>query len=597
MARFPAAASWAAIFVLVLWVGCSRSNDKTSEVLGPPLYGNAESKPAPVAERLRPTGAPTSDEWRNAPFYVLQTELSPATLIFSTNKYMSLFTGLDQYGLGAPSHLAFATRNGPRAYTNGTRVVADDMDESWLLLWFVGAKGWTNWDTPWAVFLQHKPASMKLDAEGLHLSFRGGAEHIVMMPLYGYYKPPPKGVPSSKKITTWKWAEVLTKDVLMRIRYWASAAREFPIYCEDSFSIDRSKDVVTIGQRFQWISTRDDWNTKAIKVAPLPPPLALAVNAKQFPAEFSAPVMDLDYFTPYGPYKGIEAVDQYDVSLRVLKYVNETALLAAPSDKITPREDRLEELWAHAHFSNDWDFIRQRWDAIRKGFSPRAQIRWVGFGRDGVVEFADQAPPCVAIARMAYRIGDLDMYNYACCIFARELVLHYVKQGGAEYFRKHQPWHTMESMEGAVYLTKLLGENAGWHIDGPKYPADADTREFNRLWIGSTNADLARFRDDYVFTQPGTRIRTARYQRLIPPAPPTPFTVGIQRDVAGPNPDLLAKVEWQSNHWPRLSWGKSWKTPSGDRWNFGHIVSGTGKPPAEPEVVPLNWNSRILIGK
>ena len=222
--------------VLVICLGCSKSEPKPDQVVGPALYGQMDAKPFPKVERLRPP----QTNWVPAASYVLQTELSPATLVFSTNKYVSLFAGLGQHGLGAPSHLAFTTRGGPRAFTNGTRVVADEMDEAWLLVWFAGAKGWTNWDWPWAVFLQRKPASMKLDEKGLHLGFRGGAEHIVMMPLYGYYKPPVQGATNAwpvKKLTTWKWSQVLPTDVLMRVRHRLSAAREFPIYCEDSFSV------------------------------------------------------------------------------------------------------------------------------------------------------------------------------------------------------------------------------------------------------------------------------------------------------------------------------------------------------------------------
>ena len=53
----------------------------------------------------------------------------------------------------------------------------------------------------------------------------------------------------------------------MRVKYWACATREFPIYCEDSFSVNRAKDSVTIRQRFQWHSIEDDWKTRHIKVA------------------------------------------------------------------------------------------------------------------------------------------------------------------------------------------------------------------------------------------------------------------------------------------------------------------------------------------
>ena len=70
--------------------------------------------------------------------------------------------------------------------------------------------------------------------------------------------------------------DVVTRDPLTRIRYWASATREFPIYCEDSFSVDRARDSVTIRSRFHWRSINDDWKTRHIKLAPLSPPLAHA---------------------------------------------------------------------------------------------------------------------------------------------------------------------------------------------------------------------------------------------------------------------------------------------------------------------------------
>lgn len=297
--RQPSAA-FPSLFVLALvLVGCSKSDDQPA------------------------VRAPTSS-LRSAGFYILQTELSPATLVFSTNKYLSLFTGLDQYGRGAPSYLAFATRDGPRAFTNGTRVVADHMDESWLLVWFAGAKGWTNGDVPWAIFLQRKPASMKLDGDGLHLGFRGGAEHVVLLPLYGS-DPLPLGSASrsrSKEITTSRWHEFLTKEVLMRVRYWAGVVRQFPISA--SIYTDRSHDAVTVHCEFDSIATRDDWNTRPLKLVPIPPSFAIDVTNQQSAVQFSAPVMDLDYVTPSGPYNAIQDIDEYSIKFPATHLVNQT---------------------------------------------------------------------------------------------------------------------------------------------------------------------------------------------------------------------------------------------------------------------------------
>ena len=90
------------------------------------------------------------------------------------------------------------------------------MSECWVLVWFAGAKGWRDWDGPWAVFLQRRPRSMALDREGLHFTFEGPAGLAALMPLYGYDKPPqagkelpaPPGQPE-KKIRTGEWTKRL----------------------------------------------------------------------------------------------------------------------------------------------------------------------------------------------------------------------------------------------------------------------------------------------------------------------------------------------------------------------------------------------------
>jgi hypothetical protein len=600
-------------------------------------------------------------EWERAPFYCLQTELSPATLYHSAGNYLGLFAQLSDSGLGAPSHIAFVTHSGPRPFSNGQRLDASEMDECWLLVWFGGAAGWTNWDSPWAVFLQKKPLSMKLDTNGLHLQFQGGAGDVVLMPLYGYLKIPLEGKPfptahPATKIQPWKWADFLTRDVLMRARYWASAMREFPVYCEDSFSVDRAKDTVTVRQRFQWHAIADDWQTPHLKLAPLSPPLAQVSQDKEFPLTFSRKPVDLDLFTPYGPYLGIEGVDQYDATFKVLKYINEMELAETPPTNPPPvvasalarlrqtargkfnnpekynydhgglgnfcwailgdqwyakalpyyepatrdtalaslrlyfqndvlvtnrfklREypkgsgqtyyilegpgigswgvlgdagkfsaNLLETLWAYSQFTGDWELVRARWPLVKKLFTTPAETRWAGFGRDAIAELGDEAAPCLALARMAFKIGDLDTYNYASYMFARELVHHWLKQRGAAYFRRRQPWHSLEQMDEEVYLTNLWGDAAAWQIDGPRYPVKTGERQFDNRWVRFKNEDVGRFYRDYL--QADVRRELDRLQarwdpkrRSVNDSHIMPSLVQLRSLLLNEPPDLLAKV-------------------------------------------------------
>lgn len=563
--------------------GCSDSGTQPGVSSGPgpkapALYGPPTSIPSPSIVCARPFDS-KNDDWKKAPFAVVETELSPVTLFHATTRELSFFTGMPETGLGAPAFASFGAVGGPKIVTNGAPMEVTAMTENWILVWFAGASGWTNWDSPWLLCLQHKPRAAQFDTNGLRLEFDGEAGYASLMPLYGYDKPPQQGrellskhgLPE-RKVKTWTWVESIPREVLYRVRYWAEATREFPLYCEDSFSVDRSQDAVTIRQKFHWLSIDDDWKTKHRKLAPVSPPLAHASLDGKFPVSFSKKPFDMDMLTPYGPYLCLEEVDSYDATLRVLQYINETEASDPPNtnahptvaaalrklndlavgisrdgdalEKWDPRalpfydqtvrtnalaglrkhfhKDALgavspESWWAYAHYAADWELVQERWPAIRKAFRQVEGTRWVGFGRDTTVGLGDGAAACAAFARLAWRAGDMDTCNYACNLFARELVHDFLRQRGAEYFRRHQPWHSMEFMKEEVYLASL-GINAdGWQIDGPKYPANATARQFQNRWTHFRDPDVARFHRDFLRADakkeldlPATRRETRR---------------------------------------------------------------------------------------
>ena len=345
------------IALLAILPGCKRE-DKRGKNFTPPnpnapaLYGpmtNAMPEQAAVVRLTEPF--PTA--WTSAPLAVLQTELSPATLIHSTSKYLTLFAGSTNVGLGAPTHIAWSRPEGPRTFKPGDKMDITPMQEGWVLVWWEGAAGWTNyWDSPWVVFLQHQPKTLRLDDDGLHFVFPKEAGDVVLMPLYGYDKAPLPGKDeramhglTKRKVPlrTWEWSQGLARDPLTRIRYWASVTRELPIRCEETFSVDRANDTVTIRSRFERHSIRDDWNTPPLKLAPISPTLALAAKAGRFPVRFSRPHFDLDMPTPFGPLAAVEGVDEYDATLSVLQYVNETEVPPVPEANTPPAITRAWE--------------------------------------------------------------------------------------------------------------------------------------------------------------------------------------------------------------------------------------------------------------
>ena len=597
----------AGLALLIVAMGCRREPDGAAERIAPnpnapAAYPAVITPPSTNIARARPHLKDTS--WKAAPFWVLHTELSPAILVHASTRYLGLFTDLAECGLGAPTHVAWSTRDGPRAQKAGATHDVSAMEENWLVVWFAGAAGWTNWDAPWAVFLQRKPGWLRVDEKGLHLEFPAAAGDVVLLPLYGYFKLPPSGrdyltehgLPG-RKLRSWQWEKTLARDPLTRLRYWAGATRELPIYCEETFSADRGRDELTIRWRFERHSIEDDWRTRHLKLAPVSPPLSLAVKESAFPVRFSNPFFDMEIPTPLGPYTAVQGEDAFDATFPLLHYVNESAAV------------------------NEAGILAQ---ANAQPPSSAVPEKWSTFGRPGLAPLGDETARCAGKARLAYKSGDIDGYNYATYQFVRELTLLWDRQRGAEYFRKQQPWHSMEWMDEEVFVAGLQAD--GWKLDGPNYPAQAAERLFVTRWNGFADADIARFYRDWLredvrrelgwtqhrglATNAAASLARARslllgespkqYARLIPPGAPSPFVAGAEREVSGPNPTLLTEVQLvdqagrpSTNAWPRLVW-PTWKTPAGDTCSFGRIKPARDGKPTSVRRIPLNWNTEVI---
>jgi len=598
---------WAGTALLVIAAGCQRQPDGVTERIAPnpnapSAFPALTTAPSTHVARARPHSNETG--WKADPFWVLHTELSPAILVHSSTRYLGLFADLAESGLSAPAHVAWSTRDGPRAYQAGTTHDVSAMEENWLLVWFAGSPGWTNWDAPWAVFLQRKPSWLRLDEKGLHLEFPEAAGDVVLLPLYGCFKLPPAGhdylaehgLPS-RKLLSWQWEKSLARDPLTRLRYWAGATRELPIYCEESFSVDPGRDEVTMRWRFERHSIEDDWKTRPLKLAPVSPPLGLAAKDAAFPVRFSKPFFDMEIPTPFGPYLAVQGEDGFGATFPLLHYVNESA----------------------SGGGSDSNAL-----AAAKETSSVAPGWWSSFGRPSLSPLGEEAARCAANARRAYKSGDIDGYNYAAYQFVRELTLSWVRQKGAEYFRKQQPWHSMEWMDEEVFLAGF--HTGGWSLDGPNYPAQAADRPFATRWNGFANADVARFYRDWLredarrelgwYAKRGLATNAAaglvqarslllgetpaRFARLVPPAAPSPFVAGAEREIPGPNPTLLTEVQLvdrdgrpSTNVWPRLAW-PAWRTPAGGAWSFGRIKPARDGEPKSARRIPLNWNTEVI---
>jgi hypothetical protein len=380
---------------LVIFGGCSDQPKKTPTE---GAFGQIDAQPSTNIARPAPPPALALDG--TPVLTVLQTELSPAILFQTDERELSFFGDMERSGRAAPSYAAFSTRGGPRPFKTGEQLAPAGMEENWVMVWFAGARGWTNGDVPWVVYLQHRPRSMQLDTNGLHFAFDNRAGSIALLPLYGSYVCPANENKSAvkfggKPVQTWKWGEVLHREPLMRVRYWASALRWFPQDCEEMFSVDRSTDTLTLRQKISYVSIEDAWTTKRLKLNSVSPTLALASRDANFPVIFSRRVMDLEMPTAAGPYMAVEGDAPLEASFHVLHHINEGAPTSMTN--LTAMTER-----------GSWS----RW-------SPPAQ----------------RGNECIAIAHNTYRAGRIDDYNYACYLFTRAITHRYFTNHLAAYTR------------------------------------------------------------------------------------------------------------------------------------------------------------------
>jgi hypothetical protein len=560
----------------VALVGC-RDKRPAAPTVG--TYGGISNVPSAKAAPALPDRS-AQQPWTNGALSIIHTELSPATLCHSTSKTISFFANMPATGIGGPTFVAMRTQQGPKIFRHGEVIDPARMRDSWFVVWWAGATNWTNWDSPWFLTLQHRPQKIEFDTNGLHFTFNSEAGYAALMPLYGYYKPTlgsPEGAPfallkeKKKRVLTWEWHKALASDALARAMYWASALKEFPVYCEDSFSIDREHDSVIVRQKFRFISWDDDWQTQHVKLAPVSPVLALAVQ-NAFPAEFSKKPDDMEIFTPFGPLYGVDGVDEYTVTLPVLRYVNETAGAGTgPGMSNAP----CFAAWRESHASANWEALSVRWPELWKSVRNEAAGSWAAFGPGHAGSLLENTVNALGAARIAYRLGDAGHYAQASQLFARGMVQLCAQRRGLKYFHGNLPWHSMELLTTNGMLGRIT--STGWMAEqGGAPPNFAEAPDVARLWreAGPANPTSAT-------TAP------LAYERLIPGGPAWPFQTGGESFAAESNTFLIAKFDPQtfSYTWPQ------WKTPAGAAWNFGQITI-SGKP-AKVQSIPLNWNSTV----
>ena len=240
--------------------------------------------------------------------YVYRSELTPAIVFRSKAPTMRLFDRMADFGLDGPTQVAYVTAGQIKVMGRGE--LAGPMEESWLLVWFSGGKGWDRikhsayaqnnikddktyaFDVPFLISLQHKASKISIGSAGVELTFPGEAGAVQVMPLLGVNRPQPA--------ETAKWAAALPADIAQQARQWNARLKFYPAQVKETYSIDTAKGVVSLIHNFRFVEIKDDWNTKGTMDAPIAPSISLA-SQHGFPVKFSSATVDTKCPTHFGP--------------------------------------------------------------------------------------------------------------------------------------------------------------------------------------------------------------------------------------------------------------------------------------------------------
>ena len=280
--------------------------------------------------------------------------LSPAVLLESPGKSVTV------NGKAGPNYVAFSRDGEPVVHS--TTQLADlppeafSMDEPWVLIWFAGSapgrahvhrhdvedergvskthNGYNKEpnavDLPVLLRLEHRVSSIRQDEhKGLTFNFPDAVGKLAVMPLAGGRL----FLPAETK----QWDTGLPTEVVRECRLWSARLKDFPVSVVESFAAQPASGKVTVKQRFQWSTFRDDWDSKAVKAAPVAPVLALALGSgvpvKFFSKGQIVQPVDYHFMDTAGLAMAIEGADEYEYEIAGLD-----KLLQVPGRRPVPTE-------------------------------------------------------------------------------------------------------------------------------------------------------------------------------------------------------------------------------------------------------------------
>lgn len=219
------------------------------------------------------------------------SQLSPAFSIRSNAPVIRFFE--NAWSLGGASKI-YGEKAGK--FTDLGKKVTK-FEKNYLVFSFRKSANWDEFDIPYLMVFEKRPAAVEVQKNGVTISFDSGktGSLIQLMPLYG---------------VTLQSPEKFAGDIQQRSRFWSRALLAMPEKVVRTAQVDYAKDSLIVRDEFVRQIIKDEWNTQPLKFAPVPPSVMLAA-ASGLDISISQPVKDLDYAAMNGPFCAVENSDSY----------------------------------------------------------------------------------------------------------------------------------------------------------------------------------------------------------------------------------------------------------------------------------------------
>lgn len=308
------------------------------------------------------------------------SRLTPAALINSSSNLLDLFTGNVARatfngssvsnlpdGPTFPKYIAYMSGGSVKITSLSTSSTALAMDQNWILVWYGSNSQYVETKKPlsytgleWATAtLPHKeayqadvpilltfqtlPSSVKrLSGGGLELSFNSASGYVSLLPISGRDHP--------RASVTEGWSAGLPAAIQQKAQWWAGHLCNYPLTASESYSFSDQEDTASISESFTYLPVCTGGTT----FAPVPPMLGIAMAGLNI--NFSAPIINADLNTEFGPVYGVENTQSYTWTYNGLKSFVDAKRISldsgqAPAELEQELEAQVNKVTSSGHYA------------------------------------------------------------------------------------------------------------------------------------------------------------------------------------------------------------------------------------------------------